>query len=303
MFGRFQTAPALAVVLFTGTTGQPLPNFRAEARLVVLHATVKNSRGEIVTGLEQRAFTVYENGKPQPIRVFRRDDVPVSIGIVIDNSGSMRTARANVEAAAVAFVRASNSFDDAFVVNFADRARVDVPLTRDMRVLEAGIARVDSIGGTAMRDAVLLAEGYLRQHASHDRQVLLVITDGNDNASIASMEHLRRTVERSQIAVFGVGLFRDDDASAAARGRHELDHLTELTGGMAHYPSAVEQIHSVVLEIARQIRNQYTIAYAPLNQALDGSYRTVRLKVAGPERLSVQTRRGYWATPNRSASP
>jgi Ca-activated chloride channel homolog len=303
MFGRLVTAPAIAVVLFTATAGQQPPNFRAEARLVVLHATVKNTQGEIVTDLEQRAFTVYENGKPQPISVFRRDDIPVSIGIVIDNSGSMRAVRANVEAAAVAFVRASNALDDAFVVNFADKARVDVPLTRDVGVLEAGIARVDSIGGTAMRDAVLLAERYLRQHASHDRQVLLLITDGNDNASTASMEQLRRTVERSEIAVFGVGLFRDDDAPVAARGRHELDHLTELTGGMAYYPSAVDQIHSVVLDIARQIRNQYTIAYAPLNQALDGSYRTVRLKVAGPERLSVQTRRGYWATPKPSASP
>jgi Ca-activated chloride channel homolog len=133
--------------------------------------------------------------------------------------------------------------------------------------------------------------------------VLVVITDGNDNASSASMEQLRRAVEQSGIGVFGIGLFVDDDARTAARGRHELDHLAELTGGVAYYPAAADQIHSVVLEIARQIRNQYTIAYAPLNQALDGSYRTIRVKVAAPNRPSVRTRRGYWATPVRSASP
>jgi Ca-activated chloride channel homolog len=300
IFGRLATAAAIAVLLCTAATGQPPPTFRAEARLVVLHATVTSARGEIVTDLEQHAFTVYENGRPQPISVFRRDDVPVSIGLVIDNSGSMRAVRANVEAAAVAFVRASHPLDEAFVVNFAEKARVDVPMTRDTHALEAGIARVDSIGGTAMRDAVLLAERYLRQHASHDRRVLLVITDGNDNASTASVDQLRRTVDQSETAVFGIGLFRDDDARTAARGRDGLDHLTELTGGAAYYPAAVEQIHPVVLEIARQIRNQYTIAYAPRNQALDGSYRSIRVKVAGPGGSSVRTRRGYRATPSVS---
>ena len=303
MFLRLAIAPAIAVVLISAAAGQELPTFRAEARLVVLHATVANAQGEIVTDLDQRAFTVYENGKPQPISIFRRDDVPVSIGLVIDNSGSMRAVRANVEAAAVAFVRASNSLDDVCVVNFADKPRVDVPLTRDMIALEAGLARVDSIGGTAMRDAILLADQYLRQHASHDRKVLLVITDGNDNASTVSLEQLRKTVEQSETAVFGVGLFRDDTAPTAARGRQELDHLTELTGGVAYYPTAADQIHSVVLEIARQIRNQYTIGYTPLNQTFDGSYRTIRVKVAGPDRPSVKTRRGYWATPNWSATP
>jgi Ca-activated chloride channel family protein len=219
-----------------------------------------------VTDLDQRAFTVYENGKPQPIAVFRRDDVPVSIGLVIDNSGSMRHLRAEVETAALAFVRASNPQDDVFVVNFADRARIDVDLTSDLHLLEAGIARVDSIGGTATRDAVLLADSYLRQHASHDRKVLLVITDGNDNASTASGKQLRSAAEQSGVAVFAVGLHRDNEAPAAAHGRHELDQLADLTGGVAYYPPEVDRIRSVMLDLARQIRNQYTLAYAPVNQ-------------------------------------
>jgi len=297
MSHRLAAAVAIAAVLLTSVAGrQQPPTFRAETRLVVLHATVKNRRGELVTDLDKAAFTVYEDGRRQPIVLFRRGDVPVSLGLLIDNSGSMRSLRASVEKAALAFVRASNPLDDVFVLNFADRAHVDVPLTRDTAVLEAGITRVDSIGGTAMRDGVLLAEDYLRQHASHDRRVLLVITDGMDNASSASIGRLRKTVEQSETAVFAVGLFRDDSPSAG-RGRRELDHLTALTGGLAYYPAAFDRIEPVVLEIARQIRNEYTLAYAPVNQAFDGTYRAIRVKVAGSGGPSVRTRPGYWATP------
>jgi Ca-activated chloride channel homolog len=289
-----------AVILDASIVGQQPPAFRVETRLVVLHATVTNSHGELVTNLNSRAFSVYENGRRQRITLFRRDDVPVSLGLLIDNSGSMRSLRMKVEAAALAFVRASNPLDEVFVVNFADKARVDVPLTSDLSVLEAGIARVDSIGGTALRDAVILAERYVRQHASRDRKVLLIITDGNDNASTASLEQLRRTAAETETAVFAVGLFREAGSTVARRGWHTLEELTEQTGGVAYCPTSVDRIDAVVLDIARVIRNQYTIAYAPIDQALDGAYRAIRVKVDGPGRLSVKTRAGYWATPNRS---
>ncbi len=200
MTGRLIAALAICIVVGgIGAVGQT-PTFRGETRLVVLHATVKDSRGQILSDLDRGAFTVLEDGKTQPISLFRRDDVPVTIGLVIDNSGSMKDIRGNVEAAAMAFVRASNPLDDAFVVSFADKVRVDVPLTRDRAALEAGVARVDSIGGTAMRDAVLGAERYMREHATHDRRVLLVVTDGDDNASTASYDELRRTAEETDTA-------------------------------------------------------------------------------------------------------
>ena len=287
---------AITASLVIMSAAQPPPTFQAETRLVVLHATVKNRRGQLVTNLDRDAFSVYENGRRQPIALFRRDDVAVSLGLIIDNSGSMRSLRADVERAALAFVRASNPIDEVFVLNFADKPRIDVPFTRDVHLLEAGIARVDSIGGTAMRDAVLTAERYLREHASYDRRVLLVITDGNDNASRASIAQLRKTVEHGETAIFAVGLFRAGD-SAAGKDRDELDHLTELTGGAAYYPASIDRIDEIVLDIARQIRNQYTIAYTPANQALDGSYRAIQVRVAGPRAPSVRTRPGYWATP------
>jgi VWFA-related protein len=290
-------AASLAIVaaLLTTAAAQQPPTYSAETSLVVLHATVRDRRGEPVTNLDRSAFTVFENGRRQPIAFVRRDDVPVSLGLVIDNSGSMRSLRAKVEEAALSFVRASNPLDDVFVLNFADRAHIDVPSTRDVRVLESGIARVDSIGGTAMRDAILMAEHYLRQHASQDRRVLLLITDGHDNASSSSTSELRKTLEHSETALFAVGLFRDD-ARSTGPGRDELDHLTELTGGAAYYPASSDHIDSVVRDIAHQIRNEYIIAYTPVNQALDGTYRAIRLKVAGEAAQSVRTRAGYWAT-------
>jgi Ca-activated chloride channel family protein len=285
---------AIALALAGQAAGQP-PAFHAETRLVVVHATVRNARGELVTTLERGAFTVYENNKRQPITLFRRDDIPVSLGLLIDNSGSMRTLRSNVETAALALVRASNPRDEVFVLNFNDKARVDVPFTSDVGVLESGIARVDSIGGTAMRDAIDLGQTYLAEHGTRDRKVLLVITDGIDNASLVTRDRIEKQAAEHETEIFAVGLF--GGADRAKEGRHELDRLADRTGGTAFYPAGVDDVGPVALEIARQIRNQYTIAYAPTNQALDGTYRTIRVTVAGPDRMSVRTRSGYLATP------
>ena len=197
--------------------GQTPAPFRTETRLVVLHVTVRDSRDALVSDLDRSAFTVFENGKRQPIVLFRRDDIPVSVGILVDNSGSMRSLRSHVEAAALAFARASNPDDEMFVINFADTPRLDVPFTSDVRALEAGIARVDAIGGTAMRDAIDLAETYLDEHATRDRRALLVITDGNDNTSETTLEHIRTRAEQRDLVIYGVGLLSDDDASKTKR--------------------------------------------------------------------------------------
>jgi Ca-activated chloride channel family protein len=288
MIARLAT---LAVAL--AALQQPVP-YHLETRLVVLHATVRNDRGELVTGLTRGAFTVFENGTRQPIAQFRNDDVPVSLGLVIDNSGSMRSRRAKVEAAALDFARASNPDDEMFVLNFADKSRIDVPLTSDVRVLERGISRVDSIGGTAMRDAIATAETYIIGHAQRDRKVLVVITDGDDNASSTPLAQIRTATEQHDIAVYAVGLLSQRDPHAG-RARHDLEQLTRTTGGLAYFPTSVEQTGDVALELARQIRTQYTIGYTPINQSLDGSYRKIRVTAQGPDRLTVHTRSGYRA--------
>src|SRR5258705_5794266 len=178
----------------------PQAPFRAETRLVVLHVGWKEGGGERVGGLEKAAFTVYEDGVRQPIALFRRDDVPVSMGLLIDNSGSMRPRRAQVESDALALAGASNPDDEIFVMNFADRPHLDVPLTRERQVLEARIARVDSIGGTALYDAVEAGTEAVRA-GTHDRRVLVVISDGRDNASQESFAGALTRAERADVAV------------------------------------------------------------------------------------------------------
>ena len=292
-------APAAGMCLAArlSLAAQPPPAFHAETRLVVLHVTVTDRHGERVTNLDRGSFTVYEDGRPQPIAFLRRDDVPTSLGLIIDNSSSMRSLRPRVEAAALAFVHASNPLDEVFGLNFADTPRIDVPFTRDVRVLEAGVARVDAIGGTAMRDALLAAARYLRERATNDRRALLVITDGHDNASRISASECRKLVERSGAAIYAVRLVRDASSAEGHDNAGELDRLAELTGGIANQIAATSNIELVALEIAHRIRNEYTIAYTPVNQVLDGSYRAVRVKVTRPSGLTARTRSGYWASP------
>ncbi len=276
-------------------TGQAPPVFRAEIGMVVVQATVRNQQRELVTGLARDAFTVYENGERQSITLFRQGDVPVSLGILLDNSRSMREQRVAVESAALAALRSSNPQDETFLMNFADKARVDVPLTSDVQALEAGVHRTDSIGGTALRDAIAAAEQYLGEHATKQRKALLVITDGNDNASTTQEEGLEKQTEESAVVIYVIGLLNRDDPAKAGRGRQALERLAESSGGVAYYPPGEEEARSSVVDVARQVRHVYTIGYAPLAQALDGSYRKLRVVAKGPGRLSVKTRPGYRA--------
>ncbi|HEX6463998.1 MAG TPA: VWA domain-containing protein [Vicinamibacterales bacterium] len=272
-----------------------LPSFHSEARLVVLHVSVRNSRGEVVTNLPRDAFSVYENGKQQPVRVFRRDDMPVSVGLLIDNSGSMRSIRATVESAALTFARESNPEDELFVMNFADKPELDVPFTSDPAVLARGIARVDAIGGTAMRDAIQDAERYMREHATRDRRALVIVTDGNDNESTVSLDSITQAAQQRDVVIYAIGLFAHAETAKAAHTA--LDHLTERSGGFAYYPQTADRVGEVAQDVAHQIRNQYALGYSPLNQALDGSYRSIQVKVSGRERLYPRTRAGYLAVP------
>jgi VWFA-related protein len=301
------SAAVVAAAATATLAAQPRPSFRTDTWLVVLHAVATTEGGALITDLERRLITVYENGKAQPIKVFRKEDVPISLGLLIDNSGSMRTLRAKVSDAAHAFVRASNAQDQVFVINFADTPRPAVPLVDPVRTqypprgagpsLEGGLPEIDAVGGTALRDAIIAAEQYLRGHATCDRKVLLLITDGNDNASEASSAELRKVIDETfDTTIFAVGLRRDVPAGVA-RHRQELEDVTARTGGSVIWVRSTDEIQAVALDLSRAVRQQYTIAYAPLNQALDGTYRTVRVKVAPPGRAQIRTRTGYRATP------
>lgn len=307
---RLNKAAACVLLAAVAVTGQqPLtPDeqtvIRVDTRLVVLHCAVVDRKGGLITNLPQNSFKVYENKVEQPIRLFKREDVPVSLGIVIDNSGSMREKRARVEAAAVQLAKASNPQDEVFVVNFNDEAYLDVPFTSDITKLEEGVARIDSRGGTALRDAVSMSIDYLKQEGKKDKKVLLVITDGNDTASTGvSLEKLVEKIHRSEVLVYGIGILGKEDARDRKRAVRAINTMTRASGGASYFPGDAAEVEQIARQVAHDIRNQYVIAYSPLNQNLDGTFRSIRV-VAANGRYSVRTRSGYYATPetNKRAS-
>jgi Ca-activated chloride channel homolog len=291
----------LLLVLALLLTAELYAQFRADTRLVVLHASVADKHGKLLTNLKQGAFKVFENGQPQQVKIFRREDVPVSLGIIIDDSGSMMTKRARVEAAALSLVRESNRQDEVFIVNFNDDWFLDVPFTDDIRKMEQGIAKIDSRGGTAMRDAISASLDYMREKAKKDKKVLLIITDGNDNASNTSLEKIVARSNQSETLVYAIGLFTEEEKHEGAKARRALNELTNTTGGLAFYPKDVSEVQALAVEIAHDIRSQYTIAYTPAIQELDGSYRQIKVTVDGPGKPVVRTRSGYYATPELRA--
>jgi Ca-activated chloride channel family protein len=281
--------------------------FRADTRVVDLHATVVDKNGHLITNLPKEAFTVYENGVSQQIRSFKREDVPVSMGLIVDNSGSMRDKRAKVEAAALTLVKDSNPQDEVFVVNFNDEAFNDLPhgkdFTSDIKEMEEALTRIDSRGGTAMRDAIRMSIDHLKEKAHKDKKVLVVVTDGNDNSSLVTLENLVKASQQSGVLIYSVGLLSEEERREAKRAERALDALAEATGGEAFFPKDVSEVERIAHEVARNIRNQYSIVYAPENQSMDGTFRQIKVAVKAPGNPTVRTRSGYYATPDQAIPP
>ena len=286
---------ACAALAVLATASVVWAQFSAETRLVVLHASVADKRGHLVPNLKQDEFKVYENGVLQQLKLFRHEDVPVSMGLLIDDSGSMKEKRTRVEAAAIALVKASNPQDEIFIVNFNDEAYLDVPFTNDMNKMQQGLARIDARGGTAMRDAINMSIDYLKAKGKKDKKVLLIVTDGNDNASTVSLERVVQRAIQSEVLIYAVGLLGEEERHEAAKAKRALKELTTTTGGMVFYPKEVDEVNQITLNIAHDIRSQYTLAYTP-QLPDDGSYRQIKVTVDAPGHPVVRTRSGYYAT-------
>ncbi len=301
-------APVCCVALLSGQAPVPKPDspsakvegpatFSTDTRLVVLPVSVSDKSGKLVTNLERQSFKVYENGAEQAIKVFRREDVPISLGIIIDNSGSMREKRHKVETASLDLVKASNPQDEVFVVNFNDEAYLDVPFTNEIKKLEEGVARIDSRGGTAMRDAISMSIDYVKEKGKKDKKVLLVVTDGNDTASSGTLEKLIDKARDREVLIYAIGLLNEEERREGKKAKRALDAITRESGGLSFYPKDVSEVDKIALQVAQDIRNQYTIAYSPTIQALDGSFRQIKVVVNGAGRPTVRTRTGYYASP------
>lgn len=269
--------------------------FRSDTREVLLHATVVDRKGAFVTDLPRDAFKVFEDGVEQKLRVFRREDVPVSMGLIVDNSGSMRRKRKKVEDSAMALVKASNRQDEIFIVNFNDVAYRDADLTSDVKKLEEGLSRIDSKGGTAMRDALSLSMDYIKEKGKRAKKVLLIVTDGDDTASsdTNTLEKTLAKAQRTEVLIFAIGILNDEDRRLAKKAQRALELLTKQSGGIAHFPKDVDSVEEMALQIAKEIRSQYILAYSPTKPD-DGSYRQLKVTVKGSG-LTVRTRTGYYA--------
>lgn len=278
--------------------------------MVVLHVTVADDRGQFVPDLKEGNFRVFEQNAEQKISFFSREDIPVTMGLVIDNSGSMREKREQVNAAAMTFVKTSNPQDEAFVVNFNDEYYLDTDgdFTSDQRDLNDALARIDTRGSTALYDAVIGSLAHIKK-GHKDKRVLLVVTDGDDDASQKTFEDTIKAAEQSNAAIYTIGVFSQDDREHEKRMvRHSkkiLQELAEATGGESYFPENLADVNAICQQVAREIRNQYTIGYYPTNTAKDGTFRTVQLKVIPPNgrgKISIRTRTGYYAPTSSSSA-
>ena len=268
--------------------------FKKEVEEVVLHATVVDDKNHMVMTLDRSAFTILENNQPQTITSFRHEDIPVAMGIVIDNSGSMREKRDKVNKAALNLVRSSNPQDQVFVVNFNDEYYLDQPFTGDINKLREALEKVEARGGTALYDAIVASAEYEKKQARLQNRVLFVVTDGEDNASRETLEEaVRRLQEENGPTVYAIGLLGEEKSR---RARRALETIAQRTGGLVFLPRTLDEVDEISRNVAHDIRSQYTIGYKPSTPKTVGGYRTIHVeaRAKGYKQLAVRTRSGYY---------
>lgn len=291
------TVIAIAVAVAFAALVWAQADFSVDSALVLLHVTVQDHHGGFIDKLPEADFHVYENGVPQKITVFGREDTPVAVGLVVDNSGSMRLKLPQVVAAADAFAHSSNPQDQMFVVNFNEHVSLGlpkgVPFVSSPDALRTAMLKIHARGETALYDAIALAYAHVGE-SSLQRKVLIIVSDGGDNASALGLNTVRDMIMGSNVLVYTVGLFDPEDPD---RNPGVLKRLAHISGGQAFFPDEIPQVVHVLETISGEIRHQYTIGYIPANGARDGSYRRIAIKLSGPHsnRWAARTRPGYVA--------
>lgn len=266
--------------------------FKKQVDEVVLHATVVDQHGQLAAHLGRNAFSVFEDGQPQTITSFRRQDVPVAIGIVVDNSGSMRDKRSEVNRAVLNLIRASNPDDEVFIVNFSENSYLDQDYTSNINLLQTALNQTSSQGSTALYDAIVASVRHLKSNSKLDKKVLLVITDGQDNMSRNTLQETLRDLEQKNgPTLYAIGL-----TGQQPRGRQALQQLAEATGGAAYFPASLDQVSDITRQLARDIRNQYVLAYSPHIPNTNANYHPIRVVASAPGygELQVRTRNGIY---------
>jgi Ca-activated chloride channel homolog len=266
--------------------------------LTEVHVNVTDEKDRPVGNLRKENFRVFEDRKEQQIMVFKHEDAPISLGLVIDNSRSIEPRKQRLDTAALSFVRKSNPQDETFIVHFDDTARIDRDFTDSIPALEEALAGVKPFGQTAIFDALILALEHM-ENAKHLKKAILLITDGVDNSSKHTMSEAIEATKRSRVAVYTVGLL---SMSGGQKAEDALIHIAEASGGHAYFPNDVDEAHLYMERVARDLREQYTLGYIPTNK--NGGWRSVRVDVLPPPGLPATTkltanyRHGYYGPGN-----
>jgi VWFA-related protein len=270
--------------------------FHKQVDEVLLHATVVDDKQRIVTSLDKGDFNVFEDGRQQTITSFRHEDIPVAMGIVVDNSGSMREKRQKVNAAALNLVRSSNPNDEVFIVNFNDEYYLDQDFTSSINKLKAGLEKIEARGGTALYDAVVASADHLKKEAKLEKKVIFIVTDGEDNESGESLEQaVRRLQAENGPTVYSIGILEKEEHPKHAK--RALQIISDRTGGIAFFPQTLDEVDAISRTVAHDIRTQYTIGYKPTTPKSQGGYRKVKVdaRSSGRGKLTVRTKSGYYA--------
>jgi Ca-activated chloride channel homolog len=266
---------------------------RSDVRLLVLDVSVKDRKGHFVPGLAKDNFTVSEDGKPQQITVFAHDDLPVTVGILVDESYSMKPKRREVVAAAEAFIRESNPHDEIFVLNFNDRVRRGLPpqmsFSSDLEQLRAALEHGTPEGKTALYDAVEQGLEHLKL-GRHERKALVLISDGGDNASVHTRREIINLVQERPATIYTIGIYDEEDPD---RTPGLLRQLAEISGGEAYFPESIAGMTRVCHRIAQDLKVRYTVGYVPQGGNNGLRHLRVRVSLPGHETASVLARSSY----------
>ena len=298
---------ALILIVAVIGSGQALQDKANDYRLTVdvelvqLPISVVDKHGMPIRGLRSQHFTVYEDKVQQEISLFKEEDIPMSVAVLIDRSGSMQDKLDRVHAAAMTFIRENNDDDETALVSFSDTVTIDQRFTSNTDRLSRALSQIRATGDTALYDAILVASEYLDKEATRDKKVLLVISDGEDNKSANGLRQVLKAMKESKVIVYTIGIVRSrigDYLVYGDGGRKPLQELAEVTGGAAFFPRNINDVESICTKISRDLRNQYTIGYRPSNRNLDGAYRKIQVRLDPPRntpKFQVRAKQGYYA--------
>jgi VWFA-related protein len=271
-----------------------------DSSLVLIPAQVTTREGAPIMDLKRQDFKIYEDGAEQEISYFAKDDAPVSIGLLLDSSGSMRNKKQKSSEAAAAFFRTANSEDEFFLIEFDDRPKLVLPFTKDTDLLYHEISHARPYGRTSLFDAIHMALGVMKA-AQHERRALVIVSDGGDNRSRRTFTAIKGDMLEADVQLYAMGIFDPEGASQGSReeaeGPQVLDNLAEITGGR-HFPVMnVGTLPEVSTRIGQLLRNRYLLGYNPTNASRDGRYRGIKLDLAAAADpgVHVQYRKGYYA--------